>query len=118
VETLTLRKIQQLPRRNRLLRDLVDSIAVLPRDAYEVFDLPSTLQYIASAATSAGRDIMCCADDQGRHWLFVAKMSLPRSRVHRCPVLRLDEFGPDGQRVTSGWWEMPQYGQWRRCDFK
>jgi hypothetical protein len=113
VETRTLRYIQQLPKASQLLRNLVHSVAVLPHNVYEVFDPPLTMQYIVSLASSAARETMCCADDEGHHWLFIAKMSLSRSRKHRCPVLRLDEFGPDGQHVIGGWWEMPEYGKWR-----
>src|SRR5690242_8678162 len=107
METTTLRSLRQPSRVDLLLREVVDSSAMLPVDTREVLELsqiPAPLRRIAKMAKNIGQSCTCWCDGRQVFWLIVGEMSLERSREHGNPVMVIDQYGEDGHMVSTHMW--------------
>jgi hypothetical protein len=99
MHTNTLTAIKHPSHAGLLLRELVQTLHVVPTGAYELGDagkLPPALGIVAQRAQHVDACWACWVDDTGHLWLFVAEMPLELSREHGKPVLQLDRYGEDG----------------------
>jgi hypothetical protein len=117
MHTITLRAIKHPSRVAVLLRELVHTFNVLPKDAYEVCDgakLPPALRRFTRCAAHLNASWACWMDGAGNAWFFFAEMPLELSRERGVPVLQLDRYGDDGAIVETGRWMRSSDGIWRR----
>jgi len=100
------------------LHEIVRTLAILPRDAYEVGDLgevPAELRRIIAVAKDIGQSCCCWRDEKHHHYLFLAEMSPQLSKRRGATVLHVDEYDERGLRGSSSWIQ-EHAGKWRRCD--
>jgi hypothetical protein len=118
LKTLVLQALQQPTQVERLLHEVVESVGLVPTDAYPIRDrdnLPAAMQRIILRATNLRQCWAYWADGHEHAWLFVAELPLSRSRERGAPVLQLDVYREDGEMHDTGRWVAFSEGTWQRC---
>ncbi len=121
MHTEILRTIKQPSFLTVLLRELVQTFNVLPKDAHEVCDrtsLPPALQRFVRSAAYLEASWACWMDDAGHAWFYFAEMPLELSREHGKPVLQIDRYEEDGTLSETSKWLEGADGKWGRVSFK
>ena len=116
METITLRSIQPSTA-DLWLREVVSGLGIVPAGAAEILSTATTplaLRRIIKMAKNIGKSCSAWRDDQHRFWLFVGELSMPSPRHRDCPVLIVDQYGEDGQIVTTSMWARSA-GFWEPC---
>ncbi len=106
METMRLRALQAPMPVGELLREIPGLASPLPPGTMEITTLgglPAALQKKARDGEENG--FSWIAFDYGRRSsLYLGEMALEQSREHGHPVLRVTEYGEDGQlRATHDW---------------
>ena len=117
MHTAILKTIKQPSLLTVLLRALVQTFNVVPKDAYEVCDrtsLPPALQRFVRSAAHLEASWVCWMDDAGHAWFYFAEMPLELSRKHRKPVLQVDRYEEDGSLLETSKWFEARDGKWSR----
>jgi hypothetical protein len=117
MHTEILRTIKQPSFLTVLLRELVQTFNVVPKDAHEVCDrtsLPLGLQRFVRSAAHLEASWACWMDDAGHAWFYFAEMPLELSREYGKPVLQIDRYEEDGSLLETSKWLEGRDGKWRR----
>ena len=117
MQTVTLRVIKHPSRLCLLLRELVQTFDVVPRDAQEVCDpmrLPAALRRFVRCAAHLDASWACWLDDAGHAWFYFAEMPLELSRGHGKPVLQIDRYDEHGIILETSKWLEGVGGAWSR----
>ena len=117
METLTLRRMQEPSRVERLLDSYIAHGGELPDNCYQVRDssnLPHALRTILARAIEQG-EAWACRARGSQPWLFTCHMSLERSRERGGPVLLVRLYGEEGALLDSGAFRFDPEGKWTRC---
>ena len=116
MRTNELRRLQATPLVDRLLHEVVQSIAILPEGAMllERYELSAPLRRIVAMATNIGQSWAAWGDAGGNVWLIVAQVSRPLSRERVAPVLQIDRYDAHGETQDTGRWVRDGQAHWRR----
>ncbi len=118
MHTMTLRAIKHPSRLAVLLRELVQTLNVLPKNADEVCDTatlpPALRRFVRCAAHLDASWAIRWVDDAGHAWFYFAEMPLELSREHGKPVLQIDRYDEDGAILETSKWLEGHDGKWSR----
>jgi hypothetical protein len=118
MDTARLRAIQHPANAEELLENFVRRQANLPRDTRRLMrerELTPSLGVVVQRATRAGYIWRAFTDDR-LTWMFVAELSLERSRERGRAVLSVMRYDEHGALEERADWVQVKADSWQRCD--
>jgi hypothetical protein len=116
MRTTELRRFQATSLVDGLLREVVQSTALLPECAMLLprYELSAPLRRIVAMATNIGQSWTAWGDAGGDVWLCVAEVSRTLSSERVAPVLQVDMYDAQGDMRDTGKWVRDGQAHWRR----
>ena len=117
METLRLRRIQELSHLERLLEAYISRDGDVPYGSYQLRDpkeLPKSLRAVLAQAVEQGGVWSCWVSDS-HLWFFTGPMPVDRARELGAPVIELRVYDEDAELKDSGAWRFGPRGTWTRC---
>jgi hypothetical protein len=118
MDTMRLRAIQHPSNGEELLENFVQRQARLPRDSRRLIRSREMTPALASVAVKAeqGGYVWRAFTDDRLTWMFVAEISLERSRERGRPVLTVVRYDEHGRLEERADWVQLRSDTWQRCD--